>query len=89
VSRKLVNRFDVIAFEDLSIARMLKNHCLAKSIADAAWNQLIGYTTYKAEEAGRSLYWLTHAEHQGAVRPVEQWSRKSCVFVFTTVLLCG
>jgi putative transposase len=31
---------------------MIKNHCLAKSIADAAWNQLITYTRYKAEEAG-------------------------------------
>jgi len=53
VSRKLVNRFDMIAFEDLAITRMLKNHCLAKSIADAAWNQVIQYTTYKAAEAGR------------------------------------
>jgi putative transposase len=53
VSRKFVNRFDVIAFEDLTIARMLKNHCVAKSIADAAWSQLIQYTTYKAAEAGR------------------------------------
>ena len=32
---------------------MLKNHCLAKSISDAGWNQLIQFTTYKAEEAGR------------------------------------
>jgi len=53
LSRKLVNRFDVIAFEDLSITRMLKNHCLAKSIADAAWNQSIQYISYKAAEAGR------------------------------------
>jgi putative transposase len=52
-SRKLVNRFGTIVFEDLSITRMLKNHCLAKSIADAAWNQLATYTQYKAEEAGR------------------------------------
>lgn len=53
-SRKLVNRFGVIVFEDLSITRMLKNHCLAKSIADAAWGQLATYTQYKAEEAGRA-----------------------------------
>jgi putative transposase len=32
---------------------MLKNHCLAKSIADAAWSQLVNYTAYKAENAGR------------------------------------
>lgn len=32
---------------------MLKNHCLAKSIADAAWDQTIQFTAYKAESAGR------------------------------------
>ena len=52
VSRHLVNRFGIILFEDLNITRMIKNHCLAKSIADAAWNQLATYTRYKAEEAG-------------------------------------
>ena len=51
-SRTLVARFGMIVFEDLLIARMLKNHHLAKSIADAAWNQLIHYTSFKAEEAG-------------------------------------
>jgi putative transposase len=53
-SRKLVDRFGIIVFEDLSITRMLKNHCLAKSIADAAWKQLATYTHYKAEDAGRT-----------------------------------
>jgi putative transposase len=54
LSRRLVSEFGVIVFEDLSITRMIKNHCLAKSIADAAWNQLITYTSYKAEGAGRT-----------------------------------
>jgi putative transposase len=52
-SRKLVDRFGVIVFEKLNIRGMLKNHCLAKSIADAAWSQLVQFTTYKAENAGR------------------------------------
>ncbi len=52
LSRRLVTEFGIIVFEDLSIARMIKNHRLAKSIADAAWNQLISYTRYKAEGAG-------------------------------------
>lgn len=52
LSRRLVSEFGTIIFENLSIARMIKNHCLAKSIADAAWNQLVTYTTYKAEGAG-------------------------------------
>ena len=52
-SRKLVNRFSIIIFENLNIRGMLKNHRLAKSISDAAWNQLVNYTQYKAENAGR------------------------------------
>ncbi len=52
-SRELVDRFGFMAFEDLRIKNMLQNHCLAKSISDAAWNQLITYTLYKAENAGR------------------------------------
>jgi putative transposase len=54
LSRRLVNEFGVIVFEDLHITRMVKTHCLAKSIADAAWNQLATYTRYKAESAGRA-----------------------------------
>ncbi len=53
-SRKLVNRFGLIVFEDLHITRMLGNHCLAKSIADAAWDQFASYTRYKAADAGRT-----------------------------------
>jgi len=52
-SRKLANRFAFIVFEHLNIDGMLKNHHLAKSIADAAWGQLVQLTTYKAECAGR------------------------------------
>lgn len=52
-SRKLVNRFALIVFEKLNIKGLLKNHCLAKSISDAAWNQLVNFTQYKAENAGR------------------------------------
>ena len=52
VSRDLVNRYDFIAFEDLAITNMMANHHLAKSIGDAAWNQLMNYTAYKAENAG-------------------------------------
>jgi putative transposase len=53
VSRELVDSFGMIAFEKLNGKNMLQNHHLAKSISDAAWNQLIIYTTYKAENAGR------------------------------------
>jgi putative transposase len=53
LSHALVSMFGIIAFEDLNIKGMARNHCLAKSISDAAWNQLVQFTTYKAENAGR------------------------------------
>jgi putative transposase len=55
LSRILVNRFDVIGFENLRISNMMKNHRLAKSIADASWGQLRVFTSYKAEEAGKRV----------------------------------
>jgi putative transposase len=54
-SRKIVNRFGIIIFEALNISGMLSNTRLAKSIADAAWSQLVSLTTYKAENAGRCV----------------------------------
>lgn len=55
LSRTLVNTYGFIAFEDLSITNMMQNGHLAKSIGDAAWNQLVQYTSYKAVDAGRSV----------------------------------
>jgi len=53
LSRWLVNAFGIICFEKLNVKGMLKNSSLAKAISDAAWRQLIQYTLYKAESAGR------------------------------------
>lgn len=55
LSRKLVNEYQIIAFEDLDIQQMQENNWrgLNKSIGDAAWGQLTRYTIYKAEYAGR------------------------------------
>jgi putative transposase len=54
-SRQLVDRFGTIAFEDLNITNMQKNHCLAKSIADVAWSQFVTITQSKAEDAGSQV----------------------------------
>ena len=53
LSRRLVNEFGIIVLEKLNTKGMLQNHCLAKSISDASWNQLAQYIQYKAENAGR------------------------------------
>ena len=52
-SRRIVDHFDLIAVEDLSVNRMMHTHCLAKSIADAAWGQFADLLSHKAAWAGR------------------------------------
>jgi putative transposase len=54
-SRRVVNRFDLIAVEHLSVNQMVHNHCLAKSIVDAAWSQFTTFVAYKAAWAGRTF----------------------------------
>lgn len=51
-SRRIVNRFGLIAVEDLEVNRMLHNHCLSKSISDAAWSGFFTMLGIKAEWAG-------------------------------------
>jgi len=55
LSRQLVENYGLIIFEDLNIQGMVRNHKLAKHIADASWGRLIQFTQYKAEEAGAEV----------------------------------
>ena len=56
-ARRLVNQYQFIAFENLDIQDMQKNgwRTINQGIADVAWSQFVQFTTYKAEEAGRSV----------------------------------
>jgi len=56
-SRKLVNQYQFIAFEDLDIQKMQVNggKTINRGIADVAWGQFVQFTAYKAANAGRSV----------------------------------
>jgi IS605 OrfB family transposase len=54
LARCVVQSNDVIAYEDLRVKNLVENHCLAKSINDAAWYQFrewIEYFGVKIEKA--------------------------------------
>lgn len=51
----LVSENQVIRMEDLNVMGMMKNHCLAASIAHASFFEIKRQLTYKCEWYGRSL----------------------------------
>ncbi len=69
LSRQLVDETQAaICVETLKVKNMLKNHCLARSIADAGWHSLITKLDYKAKQEGKYLV------------KIDQWfaSSKTC-----------
>ena len=64
----LTRRFHTIAIEDLNVRGMLKNHCLARPIADMGFFEFRRQLEYKAEKRG------------GLVVVVDRWfpSSKTC-----------
>jgi putative transposase len=52
LSHNLVNSYSFIAYEELKVANMMKNHHLARSIGEESWGNFINYLQYKAESAG-------------------------------------
>lgn len=90
LSRTIVNTFGVIAFESLNVAGMMKNHNLAKAIADAGWNQFVNFVEYKAGWDGREVLRVDRffpssklcsdcgAKHKSLTLNIRQWVCTEC-----------
>ena len=53
LSRKLVEEYDFLAFENLNVEGMKQNHHLAYSVSDVRWSQLLNFIRYKCEWYGK------------------------------------
>ena len=55
LSRKLVEEYDFLAFENLNIEGMKQNRKLAYSISDVRWSQLLNFIQYKCQWYGKEF----------------------------------
>jgi putative transposase len=70
----VVKSSDFIAYEDLQVRNMVKNHKLAKSISDVAWSQFAQWLQYLGKVYGKTVV---------AVTP--QYTSQDCSTCGTTV----
>lgn len=55
LSTKLVRENQTVCIEDLNVAGMQKNHCLAQAISDVSWSKFVELLTYKCDWHGVNL----------------------------------
>ena len=53
IARNVCKSNDLVAYENLQVRNLLKNHCLAKSIADVSWYLFRQWVEYFASKFGR------------------------------------
>ena len=90
VTAKLISENQVVCAETLNVDGMLKNHCLAKSIAGQSFATILGFLEYKARGKGKTFVqvdrWFASSKTcnscgvKADAMPlnIRQWQCKSC-----------
>jgi IS605 OrfB family transposase len=73
----LVRANDVIYHEEVQVRNVVKNHHLAKSLADAGWSRFLAILSDKAACAGRSVIAVNPAFTSRGVLAAVVWSPRA------------